>query len=84
MDIEHMTYGDYADEEWVDDEDVDDDEDDLLECPSCRSEVYEHTQKCPHCGQWIVPVYPGASRQRWITLAVVLLLVAAMIMIAVF
>ncbi len=81
-----MTYDDYADEEWVDDEDADADadEDDLLECPSCHTAVHEDTQQCPHCGEWIVPVYPAASRKRWILFAVVLALVVAKIMVTVF
>lgn len=51
---------DYADEEWVDDEE--DTGDDLLTCPACRQAVHEETQQCPHCGDWIVPV---DTRGRW-------------------
>ncbi len=51
-----MALDDYADEEWVDDDDADGDE--LLSCPSCRESVHEDTQQCPHCGDWIVPAYP--------------------------
>jgi predicted amidophosphoribosyltransferase len=44
---------------------VDDDGDDLLYCPSCGKQVYEFTQKCPHCGDWITPAYRSPSRTRW-------------------
>lgn len=62
--------------EWVDD-DADDTADDLLVCPSCRADVHEDTQQCPHCGDWITPVYPNEHRWRrvWIV-AVILLLLA--------
>ncbi len=52
-----MEYDEYADEEWVEDEEGDP-EDDVLTCPSCHKSVHEDTQQCPHCGDWIVPVWP--------------------------
>lgn len=73
---------DYADEEWVDDED-NDDVDDILLCPNCREDVHEDTQQCPHCGDWITPVYPGEETKQWIWKVVVLLiLLSFLIMIA--
>lgn len=73
---------DYADEEWVDDED-DDSIDDLLVCPNCRTDVHEDTQQCPHCGDWITPIYPSESAKQWIWKAVALLVILAfLIMIA--
>lgn len=73
---------DYADEEWVDDED-DDSIDDLLVCPNCRTDVHEDTQQCPHCGDWITPIYPGETAKQWIWKAVALLVILAfLIMIA--
>ena len=70
---------DYSDEEWVDDEG--DTEDDLLVCPSCKQAVHEDTQQCPHCGDWITPVWPkrGSMRLLWIVAAV--LAIAGLLMI---
>lgn len=70
-------HDDGPDEEWVDDE-TDDSEAETLFCPSCRGEVYEETQKCPHCGEWITPVYNarGGFKSGWF-IAVVLLLILA-------
>lgn len=62
------------DDEWTEDEDS---SDDLMECPSCRREVHEDTQQCPHCGDWIEPVYPGERRKRrWWIVAVALLILS--------
>ena len=57
-----MVHDDLLDEEWIDDEG--DDEDDLLLCPSCRASVHEDTQQCPHCGDWITPIYPGERTMK--------------------
>lgn len=64
---------DIPDEEWVDDDDESSDE--LLVCPSCRRDVHEDTQQCPHCGDWITPEYPGTSTKRWVYAVVAILLV---------
>ncbi len=69
-----MAWDDDADEEWVDDDESDDD---LLECPSCHRKVHEDTQQCPHCGDWITPVYPGSRSRRWAWVAVVILLIVS-------
>jgi predicted nucleic acid-binding Zn ribbon protein len=73
-----MDFDDHPDEEWVDDQN--DSEDDLLTCPSCREPVHEDTQQCPHCGDWIIPVYPERPWKRalWL-LAAILALIAIII-----
>ena len=68
-----MDYDEHPDEDWVEDEG--DEDDVLLACPSCRELVHEDTQQCPHCGDWITPVYPGSQAKRWIWTVVVVLLV---------
>lgn len=82
-----MTYDDYADEEWVEDEGDDDDcrdaSVDLLACPNCRCAVHEDTQQCPHCGDWIVPVWPQQTGKRLIWIVAAGLVILAMIMMAV-
>lgn len=46
-------------------QDLDADSADLpeMDCPSCGGVVTEDTQKCPHCGDWIIP--EDASRRGW-------------------
>jgi uncharacterized paraquat-inducible protein A len=73
---------DLFDEDIEDADFGDDDADaDLMTCPNCRAEVHEDTQKCPHCGDWITPQYPGELRKRWIwTAAAVLVVIAFLLM----
>ncbi len=70
-----MRWDDHPDEEWVEEAEGDSD-DDLMQCPSCRAAVHEDTQQCPHCGDWITPVYPSAGVRPmwWILLVVALVL----------
>ena len=77
-----MDYDDHADEEWVDDDDSDDD-DDLLICPSCKAPVYEETQQCPACGDWIIPVWPGQQRKKTIWLVAVGLIILSFLMMTI-
>lgn len=68
---------DYEDEEWIEDED------DLMVCPSCHAAVHEDTQKCPNCGDWIVPVYPRHPAKRIIVVCAALLVIVALILLTV-
>ncbi|MGB2985128.1 MAG: hypothetical protein WBE26_04530 [Phycisphaerae bacterium] len=77
-----MEYDDYPDEEWVDEEE--DSGDDLLVCPSCKRPVHEDTQQCPHCGDWIIPVWPGQRSKRLVWVVAAVLVIVALIMMTVF
>ncbi len=44
----------------------DDGEVEELSCPSCGGSVYEETQQCPHCGDWITPLAASARTPKWI------------------
>ncbi len=76
-----MAYEDYPDEEWVDEEE--ESGDDLLVCPSCRAAVHEDTQQCPHCGDWITPIWPKERSKRFVWLVAALLVIVAMIIMTV-
>lgn len=78
-----MEYDEPPDEEWVDDE-REDSEDDLLMCPACRRPVHEDTQQCPHCGDWITPVWPGQHSKRLLWAVVALLVILALVIMTVF
>ncbi|MFQ5412998.1 MAG: hypothetical protein ACE5E6_00925 [Phycisphaerae bacterium] len=75
-----IVYDAPTDDEWIDeaDEGLDDTTSDVLVCPSCRRPVHEETQQCPHCGDWITPVYPTSPVRRFVWVAVVMLLVFAL------
>lgn len=72
----------YIEEEWEDDEE-DEESDDLLECPSCRGSVHEDTQQCPHCGDWIVPVWPQRTAKRVVWIVAALLVIIAMLVVTI-
>ena len=68
---------DNDEDEWREEYDeFEDDRTEALPCPSCGAEVYEETQRCPHCGDWIVPHAAHARRKRglWIVAAVLALI----------
>ena len=45
---------DLDDEEYPDEwEDGDDDEVDLIPCSHCGAEIYEETEQCPICGEYV-------------------------------
>ena len=48
------------------DEDVwDDDEDVTIPCPYCRRPIYEDSQRCPHCGNYISEEDAAPRRKPW-------------------
>jgi predicted nucleic acid-binding Zn ribbon protein len=77
-----MAYETYDDEEWVDEDE--DSGDDLLMCPSCKNAVHEDTQQCPHCGDWIIPVYPVERSKRVVFLIAAALLILALVAVTIF
>ncbi len=51
-----------------------------MACPECRRPVTIDTQKCPHCGDWITPVYPNSEkRRRWLFYLAIALMLLAML-----
>ena len=75
---------------WTDDDDVDDpdlpDEDDSDDeevetrpCPSCGKQVYEDSEQCPHCGNYITWSTSAWSDRPWWWVALGLLGAAAML-----
>jgi len=78
-----MTYFDEPDEEWIEDEGADDPDAEIMLCPSCRGEVHEDAQQCPHCGDWITPVYAESNAKRWVFLAVIGMMIVSMLIIAI-
>ena len=65
-----MTYdSDFIDDDFSDDDLGDDSESEALPCPSCHQLVYEDTEQCPHCGDWITPLAAHARKPVWIRVA---------------
>jgi len=55
------------DDDAYDDEAYGDDAGEELPCPSCGEPVYEETQRCPYCGDYVTPGRGPATRNlpRW-------------------
>ena len=49
------------------------DDDDLLPCPHCGAAIYEQSEKCPKCGEY---VDPDAQHRKplWIVLTLLVLI----------
>ena len=60
--------GEYSDEEkWYDDDDefAEDDNVETVPCPECGAEVYEESERCPACGNYIVHSTTAHSHNVW-------------------
>lgn len=71
---------DLKDDEEPDEFDPDDeDESDTRPCPLCGRDVYEDANRCPHCGEYIVPgEAERARRPWWVVVAAVLALLGVL------
>jgi len=59
-----------------DEDDADGDaEVDTHPCPHCGADVYEESQQCPVCGQYI-DEFPRSNYPRWVPVAAVLVILA--------
>ncbi|MDB5328816.1 MAG: hypothetical protein JWM57_4385 [Phycisphaerales bacterium] len=76
-----MAYRDEDDEldpegpDSVDQADGDDDQDLLTPCPHCKQMMYEDTERCPHCGDYVSPDRSGGLPLWAIVTAVICLAV---------
>jgi hypothetical protein len=61
-----------------------DDDTPTVPCPSCRAPVYEFADRCPSCGEWIVPSGGDASRRNPAFVVFVVLIVVALLFLWVF
>ena len=54
-------------------EEPDDGVAELVVCPSCGRDVYEETQQCPYCGDWIVAGRSSKNR-LWVVAGILALI----------
>lgn len=75
----HWKDEDGDDLEWEgwqdDDKDV---EGDLLPCPECGAMIYEDTDQCPACGMYVMPLAHAGRSRSWITVLVVIAVLAGL------
>jgi predicted nucleic acid-binding Zn ribbon protein len=76
-----------TDEDWDDDWDGDwgddaDSDDDVISCPYCERPIYEESERCPHCGQYISEEdAPSKPKPLWIILGALACLLVVVVWI---
>ena len=71
-------------EAWDDDSDWDstDDEETTIPCPHCGREIYEDSQRCPYCENYLSSEdAPPKAQPWWIAVAVILCLAAMLALV---
>lgn len=59
-------FGDDADDWQGEDWDADDEPADTFPCGNCGADVYEESEQCPRCGEWVTrSSSPLAGRPLW-------------------
>ena len=57
---------DQPDDDYCDADQHDDESSETLPCPNCGAEIYEDTERCPHCGEYVTPTGSlWAGRPAW-------------------
>ena len=57
----------------------DDAESETLPCPACGQPVYEDVDRCPYCGDWIMPLRHASGHPVWGRVVGVVVVVALLI-----
>ena len=52
------------------------DEPDLEVCPNCRKMISEETERCPYCGEYLIP--SQAPMPVWVWIIIILVIVATL------
>ena len=68
-----------------DDEDIRDQErgSDTMACPSCGADIYDDSERCPFCGDYVVMRAGATSSRLWWRVALVLALAAIALFVVV-
>ena len=51
---------------------IDADEPAHFKCPHCKKLVYEDSEWCPHCGQWLSEREVSEKKKTWFIVAAIL------------
>ncbi|HVK10767.1 MAG TPA: hypothetical protein VM597_18510 [Gemmataceae bacterium] len=76
---------DYPDdgEEWGDDDTeyvpCERDNDPTMECPHCKATVFDESEQCPACGQYLSAETTPAAKPAWIVVTAVVCLIVAVL-----
>ena len=70
---------DRDDESELDDPDeLDDDEASLMPCPHCLGTIFDESERCPHCGQYLSEEDSPLRPAWWIVVGVVVCLLVVL------
>jgi hypothetical protein len=53
-------------------------DDDQMPCPYCKARIYEDSERCPHCGNYISEEDAPTGRPLWIVIGAVIALAVAL------
>jgi hypothetical protein len=68
-------------EDW-DDDWGDDSDDNSISCPYCERPIYEDSERCPHCGQYITEEdAPSKPKPLWVILGALACLLVVVVWI---
>jgi hypothetical protein len=60
--------------------DGDSDDGDTMPCPHCRREIYDDSERCPHCGEYLGGSdEPGTGKPLWVVVTVIVVLAAILL-----
>jgi hypothetical protein len=57
------------------DDDLDDNDDELMPCPYCFATIYDDSERCPHCAQYLSKQELSCRPPWWILMGVSISLV---------
>jgi DNA-directed RNA polymerase subunit RPC12/RpoP len=57
----------------------DDSEYDTVACPACGGDISELAERCPRCGEWIVPGARPSGRRRLVVAVIAAVLIALLL-----
>ena len=72
-----------TDDPWDRDEPDDNDGPDTLPCPACGADIYDDSERCPVCGEYVVMRTGSGPRRTWWWIALGLALLAMLLFVLV-
>lgn len=67
---------------WNEDFENDSDQDHLMSCPSCGAEIYDESEQCPYCGEYVLTsASPFASKPTWVQWLFVIIVIAIVLVV---
>jgi hypothetical protein len=65
MSDDYHSRQDLGDHEYPEPDELDDDSTDTVPCPACAADVYEDSEQCPRCGEFITADTHAWGNRSW-------------------